>query len=372
MLALQAPSRNLFSRRIPQTTAPRNIVDYLDARRGVKPTWGEPGDRSPQWRASRELAKSGFFERIKAELLSLTRTRRLRPTDTDPISWIVGRYVADVTALDDQVDAVNRLLGTITLSETRMPIDTDQDFRFAPAGDDWASRRAFSEAWNMRRAREAQEERARARFARELFIPKDAGEVLGPSIIDAELLVGDRGSVLAACQHDIARRCEAAAEYLWESLMRGLGSGLLGMVAWHAADVCWYVRGEHRLRTRGHWTQNGYEHWEVCKEVHLMDAMHLAGIPGWLDLPRTVQGVVDAIPPILHPEIGTVVGTMVKEREISWLAGEVSYPAERVLPQRRLVFDPAIVIGPIVLTGWELPEHTRPGWWMRLDCALAR
>lgn len=57
-----------------------------------------------------------------------------------------------------------------------------------------------------------------------------------------------------------------------------------------------------------------------------------------------------------------MVGTMVKEREISWLAGEVSYPAERVLPRRRLVLDPAIVIGPIVLTGWELPEHTQPGW----------
>ncbi len=222
------------------------------------------------------------------------------------------------------------------------------------------------------RAREDREERARVRFARDLFTPTDAGEVLGPSIIGAEFLVGDRASILAACQQDIARRCEAAAMYVWERLMQGLGSGLLGMVSWHSADVCWYVRGEHRLRLKGDWAQNHYEHWEVCKEVHLMDAMHLAGIPGWLDLPRTVQNVVDAIPPLLHPEFGTVVGTMVKEREISWLAGEVRFPAERVLPQRRLVFDPAVVIGPVVLTGWELPEHARPGWWMQLDCALNR
>jgi hypothetical protein len=100
--------------------------------------------------------------------------------------------------------------------------------------------------------------------------------------------------------------------------------------------------------------------------------MHLRGIPGWLELPRTVQSVVDAIPPILHPEIGTVVGTMVKEREISWLVDEVSYPADRVLPLLALLFDPAIVIGPVVLTGWEMPEHSRPGWWMHLDRALAR
>src|SRR5262249_53284454 len=149
----------------------------LDARRGVKPTWGEPGNRSPQWRASGGLAESGVFERVKEELLSLTRTRRIRPTHIPPLHLIVRPYVEDASALDDQVDAFNRLLEAVAPNQTRMPTDTDQDFPFAPAGYDLASHRAFSEAWNRRRAREAQEEKARARFARELFTPKDAGEV---------------------------------------------------------------------------------------------------------------------------------------------------------------------------------------------------
>jgi hypothetical protein len=367
MLALQAPPRNLFSRRIPRTLAPRNIVDYLDARRGVKPTWGESGDRSPQWRASRELAKAGFFERLKSQLLSLTTTRCTRLAGIAPLSWIVGRYVGDVAMLDDQVDAFNRMFAVIADSQTRVSGTIDS----LPSYDATADGRLYVVDDGRARAA-AQAERSRARFARDLFTPTGAGEVLGPSIIGAEFLAHDRGSILDACQADIARRCEAAATYLWESLMRGLGGGLLGLVSWHSEDLCWYVRGEHHLKPKGDRARNSYEHWEVCKEVHLMDAMHLAGIPGWLDLPRPVQNVVDAIPPLLHPELGTVVGTMVKEREISWLAGEVSYPGERVLPQRRLVFDPAVVVGPVVLTGWELPEHSRPGWWMQLDCALAK
>jgi hypothetical protein len=370
MLALQAPSRNLLSRRIPRVPAPRNVVEYLDALRGVKPRWGVDEDRSPQWLAGTELSKTRIFQRLTAQLRSLTRTRLLRPGDA--LDQVVSRYVADAAALGDQVDAANRMFEAIALNQIRMPIDTDQDFPFAPAGDDFASQRAFYEAWAERQSRERHENEQRGRFGRDLFTPTDAGEILGPHIISADFLVTRRDSALADCQADISRRCEAAAQCIWEALMRGLSSGLLGLVAWHSPDVCWYVRNERRLRLKSRWHWETYEHWHVCKEVHLMDAMHLAGIPGWLELPRPVQNVVDAIPPILHPEIGTVVGTMVKEREISWLAGEVSYPAERVLPQRRLVFDPAIVIGPVVLTGWEMPEHSRPGWWMQLDCALAR
>src|SRR5206468_3046138 len=96
-------------------------------------------------------------------------------------------------------------------------------------------------------------------------------------------------------------------------------------------------------------------------------AAQLRGVPGWLDLPPAVEGVVRAVPPLLHPDLSTVVGTMVKEREISWYVGQESYTSEHDHPQRQPVIDPAITIGSVVLTGWESPEHRRPGWWMRLD-----
>ena len=76
-----------------------------------------------------------------------------------------------------------------------------------------------------------------------------------------------------------------------------------------------------------------------------MDAMTLGGVPGWLDLPPDVGRVVDAIPPLLWPELGTVVGTMVREREISWLdrliAGEQdSAQAPRSEPHSQEGFTP--------------------------------
>jgi hypothetical protein len=132
-------------------------------------------------------------------------------------------------------------------------------------------------------------------------------------------------------------------------------------------STCWYVRSERVVQFKGHWTRNTYTHWHVCHEVHLLDDVQLGGIPGWLDMPPAVEYVAGAIPPLLWPHLGTVVGTMVRERHISWLMGEVAYPVKRVQPQRKLIIDPAIVIGSIVLTGWENPEHQRPGWWMRLD-----
>jgi hypothetical protein len=371
MLALQAPSRNLFSRRTVREPVPTGIVDYLDAIRGVRPHERDDGTRSPQAHAAAEIAGTLLTAKLTPRLLALTGTQQLRPTD--PPDRVVSRYIADVATLDDHVDAVNRLFNSIALNQIRMPIDTDWSLLSAPGGDDWESRRALTEAGLRRRAQREQEDRDRARLAGGLFTATAPGALLGPHVVTAELLAGRRDTVLARCMNDVDRRCRKVSYYAATCLLNGVIDGLLGAVSWHAEDVCWYARNEHHLRSKAaRRGQSAYEHWRVCKEVHLMDAMHLDGIPGWLELPREVQAVVDAIPPFLHPEIGTVVGTMVREREISWLAGEVTYPAERVVPRRRLVFDPAIVVGSIVLTGWELPEHYVPGWWQRLDCALAR
>jgi hypothetical protein len=243
-----------------------------------------------------------------------------------------------------------------------MPIDTDHG---------WLSALPASTSMVDSEYRARNEEKTRSKVAAELFAPKSPGAVLGPPIINANLLAGARHAALAACREDIARGRNALVEHLWGSLMTTLANGLLGVIAWHSPEVCWYVRNERRLRLEGHWSQFRYDHFRTVKEVTLMDAMQLQGVPGWLEMPRQVENVVNAVPPILHREIGTVVGTMVKEREISWLVGDYRLPADEVIP-RRPVFDPAIVIGSIVLTGWESAEHRVPGWWQQLDCWRAR
>lgn len=361
MLPLQAPPRNLFSRRVAQAAAPADVVDYLDALRGLKPTWGDDDVQSPQRRAAEPVAGLQFTKSLYSRLKTMTSIRHCRQTDTDPLSRIVSRYVEDVAALSDQVDAINRLFTAIALSQAQMPMDTDHSFFFAP-----------STIWQDSERRKVNEEKARHKVASSLFAPKAPAVVLGPPAVSARLLVMDRASLLAACQEDVVRRCQQVSVYAAECLIAGVASGLLGIVSWHSGEVCWYVRNERHCRPKGHWASFSYDLWQAVKEVTLIDAMHLQGVPGWLEPPAQVQNVVNAIPPILHPEVGTVVGTMVKERQISWKVGEVTLPAEEVTPRPRVVADPAIVIGRIVLTGWESPEHRRPGWWQRLDCALAR
>jgi hypothetical protein len=110
----------------------------------------------------------------------------------------------------------------------------------------------------------------------------------------------------------------------------------------------------------------------VVHEVHLIDAMQVQGIPGWLKLPSHVEAVTNSIPRLLLPFVGTVVGTMIQQREIEWVVSTNTTFRQVFVPQRAPIFDPAIVIGSIVLTGWETDEHSAPGWWARLNMALAR
>jgi hypothetical protein len=88
--------------------------------------------------------------------------------------------------------------------------------------------------------------------------------------------------------------------------------------------------------------------------------------------------VVNAIPEWLRPYVQTIVGTQIRVREISWRAEtriietEPRPVIENLADLPGALGDPAIVVGPIVLAGWELPEHFRPGWWMRYDLARVK
>jgi hypothetical protein len=229
------------------------------------------------------------------------------------------------------------------------------------------------------------------------------------SIATANLVAEGPQELLSACRRDLAVRIDAIKLHMVTELTSGVAHGIFGVVIWPGCDSCWYARSERRYtvkkesekladarrverpvqardgtrslvddmitraRTRRVVRVGIYEQMHVLKEVHLMDARQVRGIPFWLKLPVNVRDVVLAIPRFLHGQIGTVYGTMIREREISWKIGELSLTREMVRPQRRILFDPAIVLGnSIVLTGWETHDSAQPGWWMKLDNLLNR
>ncbi len=97
----------------------------------------------------------------------------------------------------------------------------------------------------------------------------------------------------------------------------------------------------------------------------------LEGVPGWLKMPAWAKNVIQAIPEWLQAQVQTVVGTQIRVRQIRWSVQTITVanpiPIDTVAPMRGVNFDPAVVVGPIVLAGWEAPEHFTPGWWMRYD-----
>lgn len=353
------PEKNLLSRRIVHQPKPLNVAEYIAAVRGDTALWGLGEFKTPQWQAGTELASLGIKDKLSNVLNAQLQTPLLNGSSPHPTTYkVIEAYLSDVSRIDGELGAFRTMLDTIARNQT---------FLFAESGGLEAPG-SWRDAYH-------------ATFVNELRGKQLRALQLGSPIVSAELVSSGSESVRTACAQDISRRVESAAVHVVECLIDGLGTGLLGVVSWPSTDTCWYVRNEHQL----HWKQNTntlltedrmevtdfYEHWMLCKAVDLMDAMHLKGIPGWLELPERVANVAASIPCLLHPFLGTVVGTMIRCREIRWFAANRQFTHEQAVPQARPVVDPAITIGPVVLTGWESPEHFKPGWWAKLDMTFA-
>jgi hypothetical protein len=332
-----------------------NVADYIGALRGDSAVWGHGKAQSPQWHAATELIGLDLAGQVRTQLAASLRMSTTNSCSGSGIHAIIERYLSDVSRLNAELAAFNSLLYAIAWNQT---------FEYTQRGSTFGV------------------EEARASLVDQLSASWCLACNLGPSVISAGLVTLGRDTVIIQCQDDIARRIQVMAAHVVQSLIDGVASGLLGVVAWPGVETCWYVRNEHRLNLKSEtreqitdvrdMVQQSYDHWMACREVHLMDAIHVKGIPGWLDLPERVRNVTRSIPRLLHPFIGTVVGTMICCRDIQWFVANRQHKHEVERPQQQLVFDPAIVIGPVVLTGWESPEHFRPGWWATLDMKLAR
>lgn len=353
------PERNLLSRRITPPPKPLNVADYIAAVRGDLAPWGAGEFKTPQWQAGTDLVALGIKDKLTGVLNAELLTPRLNASSSPPSTHkVIEAYLADVSRIDGELNAFRTMLETIIRNQIFLFASPEQ-----PPIPASSHPLVSGPLLNELRA-------------------KQVGQAqLGSPIVSAELVAGGHEFVRVACAQDIGRRVEAAASHVVDSLIDGLRTGLLGLVSWPSANTCWYVRNEHQLHWAGQSERtlsvdrvevtHHYDHWMLCKAVDLMDAMHLKGIPGWLELPERVANVAATIPCLLHPFVGTVVGTMIRCREIKWFVANRQYSHEQAVPQARPVVDPAITIGPVVLTGWESPEHFKPGWWAKFDMSLA-
>lgn len=296
--------------------------------------------------ATQSVYEAQFIDAVTLGLRDRTKLGRIPPTA--PTDRIIARYLADVATIDLELGALHRFLAVITDTSTHMNASVDHREHDAAAGV-------------------LAVEHARGRYAgtwcNQMF-PEGAFQA---NVATAPLVARPPAEVHEACRRDVEDRCRGLADYVVDCLLAGIEHGLFGLVAWPGPDACCYARNERRLWLQGHWSGSRYECWHVVKEVHLMQAMTLRGVPGWLDTPPHIGRVVKAIPRSLVPFVDTVIGTMIREREHSWRVGEVQYqPHQRVAPQPAPVFDPALVIGPVVLTGYERPAHAKPRWWLPL------
>lgn len=339
-----------------------DLLSYLDSlRRGPSPG-GVARPDSLRHVAAGVIADRGIAKAVGHNLSSKAITPSLRPgTRTQRV---VRHYCADVEALQGELDAYRRLLGTIATAQTEI------------VRPGWMS-------WEVQSATQ----RDRLAFVEE-HLSAQAQCHLGVGVATADLIARGPEALLTSCNDDIRRRIGLLSGFVARVLTLGVATGLLGVVRWPGAESAWYVRNTHQYhvtkervsqRGRGHsQVQLDYEHRLACTEVHLMEAARLDDVPGWLKVPSSSAAVVAAIPWTLRPFVSTVVGTVIRQREIAWVVGQAKTSHEVVRPIPVPHFDPAVVIfSPdrglgIVLTSWEADPKSGPGLVGRLHLALVR
>ena len=314
---------------------------------------------SPLNDAINEVVSSGLARKLHDQLLSKMKTHGC--TSSMPKQRIVSAYLSDMTALDEQLVQFDEMCRALARNHIRFLELSD---RLEMTGPQVGSvqQQAFETTLNK--------------------VVGAQRVIMGISVVTADLMAESQDYILLIVQRDVSRRVEVLVAHLVGSLINGMTSGLYGIAVWPGVSSTWYVRNDHLLKLASTKTTNTsfdrmtvnhrYEQWMRCNEVHLMDAVRLCGIPGWLEYPPNIQEALDKIAPLFKAHVSTIVGTMIRKREISWCVGAMNISEDILLPQPAPIYDPAIAIGPIVLTGWEKESHRIRRWWQGFRQTFAK
>src|SRR5262249_9992907 len=202
----------------------------------------------------------------------------------------------------------------------------------------------------------------------------------------------------AECYEVIAALCREGIAELVASLVSmldsGVAQGLLGRITWTGPRTCSYtfgrwvivvedVKKELRNGSETGARRNPYRHAEHLHEV--IGATENRDIPPGLYIPQRVGEGLHMVPGWLRPHLRIITGTQTRERIVErdthserW---QHTTPRPRVVERTSRRWDPAIVLGEVVLSGWGLLDSRREAespvapqgrplggepWWKRL------
>ena len=206
----------------------------------------------------------------------------------------------------------------------------------------------------------------------------------GGSVLTAQLCAKPLNEAFAHCKEDITKRANDLATEIFKELVLGAARGTFGYCDWTSPSTCSYVRHEFEIRFTDTKIEQRdamkltvtrhFEKWRAANEVHLLRANQITGFPESFGWPAPLWAALSKMPPFLRSFVKTVAGTMIKKRIVKWKFGEgvhvseIPKPVE--VPLRAPHKDPAVCIGPIVLSGFDclgIELHKKePGWFARL------
>ena len=206
--------------------------------------------------------------------------------------------------------------------------------------DDFATIQAESQR-GMQEATKARENWKKSGLLDEVFQPDSF-----PSIATAEFVSRNRYELKAHLIEDSIGHSKQLATRCAKQLVQLTSMNAMGLTEWYEGNICRYTFFRRSVFAEKGLTQNQL----ICHEHHLVDAFvcHPSNAP--VSIPDNVGVLISRAPKWLAPELRLVVGTMILEEISEKVVKVEQWKVRKRIP--RMHDDPALVIGPVVLTGW--------------------
>ena len=368
----------------PQTepqagSAANRIREYEanDSSRFDRDTAAPPPASAPSERLSEICRLDLIHEDIRSRLQRSIRLCSLASPKELFKEDLVRLYMEGMTELDAHRQQFAQFIGTILEDQCRFELIPDSEIsqrvgdQANARGFRWTDERLGDTVKLLRENIQAQvlPKLSRIVSRRLTFHPEFH---LGPSIVTAQLCAGDKEQLFLLLRTELHERIERLVTWITGILETGAQNGVFGFVVWIDLRHCFFTHftqwvkvddfrfdvGPLSVTLGGTKGSCGFE----ANEVHLIDAKHFIGLPGWMKLPSRIVKTLTALPVLLRPYVGAVDGTVVRERKIrtAFATIETNEQVEIDLPRPKP--DPAIVIGNVVLAGWSDSEAAHPVW----------
>ena len=220
------------------------------------------------------------------------------------------------------------------------------------------------------------------------MIEKASPRIMPPkNVLTADLIALPGDTVYETLKKSVRASVVEFVKEFFAVLERLVDKRIAGLIEWLGDNLCRYhffkevvihegVTMEETVSTSQSWLEQDYETITTKRTVeneyrlahhehHVTHAFHTSIANSRVVVPLKVQGLIDKIPGWLAEYIDIVDGSLFRERVIERKYDEDTFTdvQTRDVPVPRMGWEPAVVIGSIVLTGWGPRE---------IDAELAR